>query len=102
MYTYSKSIYVAILGVVKEANSLVKAGFEVTILTTFTFADLLVEDLKLIDPKIKYKGIINMIPGESSKLYILKNRIIRRIAGELIGRFNFENIQALGYDYGKT
>ncbi len=86
--------------VVKEANSLAKAGFDVTILTTFTFADLLEEDLKLIDTnKIKYKGIINMIPGQSSRWYRLKNRLERRIAGELIGRLNWENIHALGYDY---
>ncbi len=86
--------------VVKEANTLANAGFDVTILTTFTFADLLEEDKKLIDTnKIKFKGIINMIPGQASSWYRLKNRLERRIAGELIGRFNWENVQALGYDY---
>lgn len=89
--------------VVKEANTLSKAGFDVTILTTFTFADLLEEDLKLIDTsKINYKGVVNMIPGESSKLYNLKNRLERRVAGELIGRFGMENIRALGYDYNRN
>jgi len=86
--------------VVKEANTLAAAGFDVTILTTFTYADLLEEDLKLIDTdKIKYKGIINMIPGQASSWYRFKNRLERRIAGELIGRFNWENVNALGYDY---
>lgn len=89
--------------VVKEANTLAKAGFDVTILTTFTYSNLLVEDLKLIDTdKIKYKGIINMIPGEASKWYRLKQRLVRRIAGEVIGRFRWENILALGYDYKRN
>lgn len=86
--------------VVKEANSLANAGFDVTIVTTFTYADLLKEDLKLIDTtKIKYKGVINMIPEQASKWYRFKNRIVRRIAGEVIGRLKVENILALGYDY---
>ena len=89
--------------VVKEANTLAAAGFQVTILTTFTFADLLEEDLKLIDTsKIKLKGIINMIPGQASKWYRLKQRLVRRIAGEAIGRFGWENILTLGYDYRKN
>jgi hypothetical protein len=86
--------------VVKEANTLAGAGFNVTILTTFTYADLLEEDLKLIDTsKIKLKGIINMIPGQASKWYRLKQRLVRRLAGEAIGRFGWENILTLGYDY---
>lgn len=86
--------------VVKEANALAKAGYKVTILTTFTYADMLEEDLKLIDTeKINFKGIINMIPSQSEKWYRLKQRLVRRIAGEVIGRFKWENILALGYDY---
>ena len=86
--------------VVKEANTLAKAGFDITILTTFTYADLLEEDLKLIDnEKIIYKGVVNMIPGQASSWYRIKNRLERRLAGELIGRFNLENIYALGYNY---
>jgi glycosyltransferase involved in cell wall biosynthesis len=89
--------------VVKEANAFAKAGYQVTILTTFTYADLLEEDLKLIDTaKISYKGIINMIPGQASNWYRLKERIKRRIAGELIGRLKLENVHALGYDFNKN
>ncbi|MFZ4462201.1 MAG: glycosyltransferase [Bacteroidales bacterium] len=89
--------------VVKEANAFAKAGYQVTILTTFTYADLLEEDQKLIDTaKISYKGIINMIPGQASNWYRLKERIKRRIAGELIGRFKLENVHALGYDFNKN
>ncbi len=86
--------------VVKEANALSKAGYEVSILTTFTYPDLLEEDLKLIDTqKINYKGVINMIPGQASNWYRLKERLKRRIAGEVISRFGLENKFALGYDY---
>lgn len=86
--------------VVKEANTLSKAGYKVCIITTFTYADLLEEDLKLIDTQsIDYKGVINMIPGEAGKWYRLKERIKRRLAGEAIGRFGLENVHALGYDY---
>lgn len=89
--------------VVKEANTLAAAGFKVTILTTFTYPDLLEEDLKLIDTsKIQFKGIINMIPGQASKGYRLKQRLVRRLAGEAIGRFGWENILTLGYDYRKN
>jgi len=87
--------------VVKEANTLTKAGFDVTILTAFTSADLLEEDRDLIDTgKISYRGIINMIPGQASSWYRIKQRITRRIAGELIRRFGWENVQALGYNFG--
>lgn len=86
--------------VVKEANTLSKAGFEVSILTTFTYPGLLEEDLKLIDNKrIAYKGVINMIPGQASDWYRLKERLKRRVAGEFISRFGIENKYALGYDY---
>lgn len=89
--------------VVKEANTLANAGFQVTILTTFTYPDLLAEDLKLIDTdKIAFKGIINMIPGEASNWYRLKQRLVRRVAGEMIGRFKWENVYTLGYDYRKN
>lgn len=88
--------------VVKEANTLVKAGYDVTILTTFTYADLLEEDLKLIDKRVKLKGVINMIPGQASKWYHLKERLRKRIAGEIIARFGIENVYALGYDYDRN
>jgi glycosyltransferase involved in cell wall biosynthesis len=86
--------------VVKEANALADAGHDVTILTTFSDATLLEEDLKLIDTaRIKLKGIVNIIPGQTSKLYRLKERIKRRLAGEFIARLGWENVYALGYDY---
>jgi hypothetical protein len=86
--------------VVKEANTLAAAGFKVTILTTFTDADLLEEDLKLINTsKIEIKGIVNIISGQASKWYCVKHRLVRRLAGEVIRRFGWENILTLGYDY---
>jgi hypothetical protein len=87
--------------VVKEANALAAARFEVTILTTFTRADLLEEDLNLIDTsQIKLKGIINMIPGQASSLYRLKQRLFRKFAGDAVGILGWENIFTLGYSYG--
>jgi hypothetical protein len=86
--------------VVKEANTLATAGFKVTILTTFTSKELLEEDLKLIDTSLmEYRGIINLIPGQSSKWYQLRQRILRRIACEVIEKLKCENILALGHDY---
>jgi len=88
--------------VVKEANTLVKAGYDVTILTTFTYADLLEEDFKLIDKRVKLKGVINMIPGQAGKWYHFKERLRKRIAGEIIARFGIENVYTLGYDYDRN
>jgi hypothetical protein len=89
--------------VVKESTALSKAGYEVVILTTFTYPDLLEEDLKLIENSgVVLKGVVNMIPSQVSKWYRLKERLVRRITGEMIARFNFENVYALGYDYGRN
>lgn len=88
--------------VVKEANTLAKAGYDVTILTTFTYADLLEEDFRLIDKRVKLKGVINMIPGQAGKWYHFKERLRKRIAGEIIARLGIENAYALGYDYKRN
>ena len=89
--------------VVKEAILLATTGFEVVILTTFTFPELLMEDLRLIENKgVTLKGVVNMIPSQISAWYRLKERLTRRIAGEAISRFGLENIHALGYDYHKN
>jgi glycosyltransferase involved in cell wall biosynthesis len=89
--------------VVKESVALARAGHEVVILTTFTYPDLLEEDLKLLENSgVSLKGVVNMIPAQASGLYRLKERLARRVAGEVIARFNYENVFALGYDYGKN
>lgn len=89
--------------VVKESIALAAAGYEVVILTTFTYPDLLAEDLKLIEQSgATLKGIINMIPGQAPGWYRLKERLVRRLAGEAIARFGWENVYALGYDYRKN
>jgi len=86
--------------VVKESLALDAAGYEVVILTTFTYAGLLAEDLKLLEGSgVKLKGVVNMIPGQSPAWYRFRERLIRRGAGEVIARFGADNIQALGYDY---
>lgn len=89
--------------VVKEANALSEAGYIVSILTTFTFEDLLEEDKSLIDTtKIEYRGVVNMLPSQTSKWYRLKHRIIKRIASELINFFNIEMPHALNYHYSRN
>ena len=89
--------------VVKEANSLSRAGYNVTILTTWTDKDLLSEDLTLIDPKkIRYIAAENIIPGQSSSWSRFYSRLKRRLATETIRRFNLENIHALGYSFNKN
>ena len=89
--------------VVKEAVALSSAGFEVVVITTFTFPDMLSEDLKLIENTgVVLKGVINMIPSQAPAWYRLKERLVRRAAGEAISRFGFESIFALGYDYRKN
>ena len=89
--------------VVKESTALSEAGYEVVILTTFILPELLREDLTLIENSgVVLKGVVNMIPSQASKWYRLKERLIRRIGGEVIARFNYENVYALGYDYPKN
>ncbi len=88
--------------VVKEANTLAAAGYDVHILTTFTSAELLQEDLTLIDPRVKLEAAVNMIPGQSSKFYRFYYRLRRRVAGEMIARFRKESPHALGYDYHRN
>ncbi|MCX6278691.1 MAG: hypothetical protein NT004_11405 [Bacteroidetes bacterium] len=89
--------------VVKEASALNEAGYDVTIITTFALRKLLDEDKTLINTsEIKFIGAINLIPGQASKLSILKNRIVKRIAEELVARFGIETISALGYGYRRN
>lgn len=89
--------------VVKEAGSLSRAGYHVTILSTWTDEKLLSEDITLIDTKkINYIAGENLIPGQSSCFGRIYSRIKRRLATEMIGRFGLENIHSLGYSYGKN
>jgi glycosyltransferase involved in cell wall biosynthesis len=89
--------------VVKESIALSKVGFDVTILTTFTFPGMLEEDQQLIaESGVTLKGVVNMIPSQSADWYRLKERLVRRCAGEVIARFGLDNIYALGYDYHKN
>lgn len=89
--------------VVKEALALAASGFNVVIITTFTHPDLLAEDLKLIEGSgVTLKGVVNMLPGQAPAWYRLKERIVRRVAGEAIARFGWETAYALGYDYRKN
>jgi len=89
--------------VVKEANSLQKAGYDVTVLTTWTDRKMLDEDLSLIDTdRIRYTAAVNIIRGESSWWTRMKTRIERRIASELVAKTGIESVRALGYGYKRN
>jgi len=86
--------------VVKEAKTLADAGYEVSILTTFAFKNLLKEDKTLIDTlKINYQGVVNLIPGSNSKWNIFKAKLIKRIASELVRLLNIQTPLSLSYDF---
>jgi glycosyltransferase involved in cell wall biosynthesis len=89
--------------VVKEANALAEAGFDVTIHTSYTSADLLEQDYELIDrSKINYRAIVNIIPGQSSRIASLRARLLKRLAVELVSRFRLQSPHALGYLFRKN
>jgi len=88
--------------VVKEANALHRAGYKVTILTTFTHEAQRLEDLTLIDEGIELRGVENIIPGQAGKLHSMKTRMVRRIASEMISRLKWENVESLGYGFHRN
>ncbi|MBK9291145.1 MAG: glycosyltransferase [Bacteroidetes bacterium] len=88
--------------VVKEANLLADNGFDVSILTTFTYAGLLAEDRQLLHPSVKLNGVVDVMPETSQKAYRLYARLQRRLAGEAVARLGWQNPYALGYDYGRN
>lgn len=89
--------------VVKEALALNRAGYEVVILTTFTFADLLEQDRRMLDGSgVILKGVVNMIPTQAPAIYRFRERLVRRLAGEAIASLSLENVYALGYDYRRN
>lgn len=89
--------------VVKESLALDAAGYEVVVLTTFTYPALLEEDLQLIAGSgVKLKGAVNLIPSQASSWYRLAERIKRRLAGDAIARLGIETPFALGYDYTRN
>ena len=88
--------------VVKEANTLAKNGYKVTILTIFSSKSLFQRDLKLLTAKnIEYKGVVDIIPNNNNIFVRLKERLITRVAKELNYRFNFQTPQSLSYGYAK-
>jgi glycosyltransferase involved in cell wall biosynthesis len=86
--------------VVKEANSLANAGFEVVILTIFFSEELLQEDKSLIDSqRIQYIAPVSIIPSQTPILERLYIRLVRRIAIEFVVRLGLESPYGLGYGY---
>lgn len=85
--------------VVKEARTLKKLGYNVTILTTFISEKLLSEDFDLISSEtIQYIGITNIIPSQSHFIYRNYIRLLKRLATDLVDLMGIQHPQALGYN----
>lgn len=82
----------------KEANSLAKAGHEVTILTVWTSASRRDKDFLLLQyPGIRYEAAVNLIAGEGSPLLRFYRRLRHRIAVECKRFFKLDTAWLLGY-----
>jgi glycosyltransferase involved in cell wall biosynthesis len=67
----------------KEANALNKAGFKVTIFSTWYSSEKLQQDIQLIHPNIDYKSSFNIIPSLYKLPIILYAKSIKRVANIL-------------------
>lgn len=88
--------------VVKEANALDNAGYDVSIITTFSDEEQLEEDKSLINKAIKLLAGENIIPSQSSILSRFMSRMTRRIAYEMVRWLRWETPQSLSYGYCKS
>jgi glycosyltransferase involved in cell wall biosynthesis len=80
--------------VVKEANTLFKDGYEVSIFTVWTNIDLLTQDRQLIHEKIEYNGI-DLTNWNGVKAYTW--RIHRKLIEKLNFYLKIESPLSLGY-----
>jgi len=76
----------------KEASALNKAGFNVSIFTTWYSSQKLNHDSKLIDNSIDYISVINLIPSLNNILFVIYAKAIKRIALYLFRYFKISSI----------
>jgi glycosyltransferase involved in cell wall biosynthesis len=81
----------------KEANTLVGAGYRVTILTVNHDPAKTVQDRKLLDPAVQYKPVVNLARGRSSFSDVYLSRIRRRLAFTWKKYFNVDGTRLLAY-----
>ena len=84
---------------VKEAGALHRAGYRVSIVTTFTDAALLHEDGALLDEGLgRYVAASDLTRGGWRRFLA---RAERRLATECVARLGIQSVRALGYGYGR-
>lgn len=84
--------------VVKEANCLVRNGYNVIIYSLCYDHEVLIQDNSLIDRRIINKSGANLMNKNYKSLLI---RIERRIHRSLVKHFGIQTKKALGYNYKK-
>lgn len=80
--------------VVKEANALAEAGYQVSILTVWTHKEWLETDKTLIHPSIRYEGV-DLTKWNS--FFSLYYRFLRRFFQEINRRWSVESPHSLNY-----
>ena len=84
--------------VVKEANCLVRNGFEVTVFSLWYETKIIQKDFELLDSRITYQpGIDISIQNVKSAFCRMKRRVFR----ELVCFFGIQSKHALGYGYNQ-
>jgi hypothetical protein len=76
----------------KEANALDKAGYRVTIFTTWYSRDLREKDLDLINDTVLYTSSCNLIKSESNLIQLLYWKIIRKLANYVFRFFKYGSV----------
>jgi hypothetical protein len=76
----------------KEANALSTAGYDVTIFTTWHSKKLRSKDQNLINDSVNYNSMSNLIKSESSKMQIIYQKVIRKLANYIFYLFNSGSI----------
>jgi hypothetical protein len=76
----------------KEANALSTAGYDVTIFTTWHSKKLRSKDQNLINDFVNYNSLCNLIKSESSKMQIIYQKVIRKLANYIFYLFNSGSI----------
>jgi glycosyltransferase involved in cell wall biosynthesis len=85
----------------KEANTLCENGYDVTILTTVYDFNKLKQDAGLLHSSVKYKPVVNLIPGKGSLGDRIGSRVKRRLALAAKRYFNIDSRHILTYNFSK-
>jgi glycosyltransferase involved in cell wall biosynthesis len=85
----------------KEANTLCKHGYAVTVLTTIYDRSKLEQDRKLLHPAIIYKPLVNLIRGEGELDDTIASRLKRKVFLFLKRTINYDSVHILLYNPAK-